>query len=942
LLVAACTIPAFALLLYDAWRASEQQMEDARQALHARAKGAAGDIERDLASARQLLRAMAGIPEIAGLRRDECAKQLPLLAGSFAPVGNAAGIAADGTPVCNAARRAAPGTALNVSDRDYFQKALASRDVVLGDPLAARGAAGIYVLPVALAVRDADGRATGVMVASINLSHFAEEDAASWADPDTTVTLWDRTVRVAFRWPDPRPWVGKSYAATPLGRDLLARSEGAFDAEGVDGLRRLHGFVSVAGTDLKIDFSVPREAVVAPIRAMAERNAVLLAAIVMAGMALAWLLSEALIRRPLSRLAGTATRMGEGDLEARCGAPYTADEVGSVSRAFDHMAGALAERIEALRLSEARLRDNLEHVERAERRVRQQLQHMNLLDQITRSIGDRLDLQSIFQVVVRVLQDSLPVDFSCIALHEEPANALRVARMGAASDALADKLALGEQEVFGVDNNGLSRCMHGELVYEPDTAQLPFPFPERLARAGLSSLVLAPLRSESRVFGVLGVARAKGGGFSSIECEFLRQLAEHVALAAGQARLHSALREAYDELRRTQQAAMQEERLRALGQMASGVAHDINNALSPVALYAESLLENEPGLSERARGYLKTMARAVEDVAHTVARLREFYRQREEQVALAPVDLNALVGQVLDLTRARWSDMPLRRGVVVRARADLAAGLPAIMGVEAELRDALTNLVFNAVDAMPEGGALVLRTQRLPASGEQGPRVAVDVVDQGVGMDEATRARCLEPFFTTKGERGTGLGLAMVFGAARRHSAELEIDSTPGAGTSVRMLFPVPEAVAAEPVPADAPEVPRGLSLLLVDDDPVLLKSLSDILGADGHRVKTASNGREAIALFRASNGEGAGAGYDGSGFDAVFTDLGMPYMDGRKVAENIKSISPSTPVILLTGWGRRLVAEGDIPPHVDSVLAKPPRLRELRAALARLCAARV
>jgi signal transduction histidine kinase/CheY-like chemotaxis protein len=447
----------------------------------------------------------------------------------------------------------------------------------------------------------------------------------------------------------------------------------------------------------------------------------------------------------------------------------------------------------------------------------------------------------------------------------------------------------------------------------------------------MRSLVMAPLRSESTVFGVLVAARRKEHAFSSAECEFLQQLSEHVALAANQAQLYGALQKAYDDLRQTQQAVMQQERLRALGQMASGIAHDINNALSPVSLYAESLLETERNLSERARGYLETIQRAVEDVAQTVARMREFYRQRDVQLALTPVQMNSMVQHVIELTRARWNDMPQERGIVIRTLMELAPDLPKIMGVESEIREALTNLVFNAVDAMPQGGTLVLRTRVADAYPEP-MAVIVEVRDQGIGMDEETRRRCLEPFFTTKGERGTGLGLAMVFGMVQRHSAELEIESTPGAGTTVRLAFAVPVAVQPETAqPAGVPEAPSRLRLLLVDDDPILLKSLQDTLETDGHVVVTANGGEAGVSAFRASLDRG-------EQFAAVITDLGMPHLDGRQVAAAIKQESPVTPVILLTGWGQRIVAEGDIPLHVDVVLAKPPKMRELRSAFTLLC----
>jgi len=574
---------------------------------------------------------------------------------------------------------------------------------------------------------------------------------------------------------------------------------------------------------------------------------------------------------------------------------------------------------------------------RAELRIRTQLEHMGLLDQITRAISERLDLRSIFKVVVGRLEDSLPIDFGCVCLYDEPARALRFAVTDAKSAALATELALtGPDAIIDVDDNGLGRCVQGQLVYEPDIRQAAFPFPQRLARGGLCSLVMAPLCSESGVFGLLVAARREAHSFSSVECEFLRQLGDHVALAIGHAELYNALQSAYDDLRQSQQATLQQERLRALGQMASGIAHDINNAISPIMLYTETMLEKEPNLSAKGRENLITIRQAAEDVAQTVSRMREFYREREPQLDLTAVDLNHVAEQAAKLTRARWYDMAQQRGVVIELRKDLASGLPAIMGVESEIREALTNLVFNAVDAMPEGGTLTLRTrvvEKQPEAGaaEHMPLAVVEVIDTGIGMDEETRRRCLEPFYTTKGERGTGLGLAMVYGIVQRHSAELQIESVPGKGTTVRLVFAVPTGVVAEATESGDKIMPSRLRLLIVDDDPLLLTSLRDSLEGDGHEVTVAAGGQEGIDVFRA-------ALEHNEPFAAVITDLGMPYVDGRKVAVAVKKSSPATPVILLTGWGQRLVTENDIPPHVDRVLAKPPRMRELREALARCC----
>jgi signal transduction histidine kinase len=390
-------------------------------------------------------------------------------------------------------------------------------------------------------------------------------------------------------------------------------------------------------------------------------------------------------------------------------------------------------------------------------------------------------------------------------------------------------------------------------------------------------------------------------------------------------------------LRQAQQALIQQERLRALGQMASGIAHDINNAISPIALYTESMLARESGLSAEGHSRLVTIQRAIDDVAQTVGRMREFYRPHDLSPRLENLDLNSLVRQVIDLTRARWSDQPQRRGVMIELKTELEPDLPQIVGADNEIRDAITNLIFNAVDASPNGGVIAVRSSVLagkPQDGSAIHSVRLEVSDTGIGMDEETRRRCLEPFFTTKGERGTGLGLAMVFGMAQRHSATLEVDSQPGLGTTIRLLFPVGGETPVASGVMPAPQLPTAsLHILVVDDDPALRDSLGNALREEGHQVTAAAGGQEGIDAFLAAQ-------QSAQPFDVVLTDLGMPYVDGRQVAAAVRSLAPDTPVILLTGWGQQMGARHEVP-QVSRVLGKPPRLKELRAALLELTAAR-
>jgi signal transduction histidine kinase/CheY-like chemotaxis protein/HAMP domain-containing protein len=630
-----------------------------------------------------------------------------------------------------------------------------------------------------------------------------------------------------------------------------------------------------------------------------------LVAVLVGGVAflLAFLISQALQRRisaPITALADIARAVAERrDYSVRARPAQDVGELSLLTEAFNEMLT----------------------------RIQEQLGRMELLSQITRAIGERLDLASVFQVMVRALEDNLQVDLVCVCRYDAGQQRLTVATVGEKSAQAAAAAGLQPNARIPVDASGLDRAVRGETVYEPDLAALLAPFADRLGSQGLRALVLVPLIVENAVIGVLMAARRRTDSFGQVDREFLRLLSAHAALAAHQARLYGALQQAYEDLRRSQQTVMDQERLRALGQMASGIAHDINNAISPAALYAEAILEREKALGPQSREQLQIIAHAIEDVSATVSRMREYSRKREAKMKLVPVNLNRSLQQVIDLTRARWNDEPQRQGFVIQIKTEFDQVLPPVMAVEGEVREALTNLFLNAFDAMSQGGTLTLRTR-----GERG-LVQVEVSDTGAGMDEETRRRCLEPFYTTKGERGTGLGLAMVFGVAERHGADLEIDSAPGRGTTFRLVFPAATAAAVASTSASAasagpaPE-PAKLRVLVVDDDPLVAKVLRDTLKADGHDVVTANGGQAGIDVFRASRAAN-------NPFELVMTDLGMPYVDGRKVAAAVKEASPSTPVILLTGWGQSLQDEGELPAHVDRLMSKPPKLAELREALA-------
>lgn len=404
-----------------------------------------------------------------------------------------------------------------------------------------------------------------------------------------------------------------------------------------------------------------------------------------------------------------------------------------------------------------------------------------------------------------------------------------------------------------------------------------------------------------------------------------------------QNRTRDDLQKAYDDLRQTQQSVVQQERLRALGQMASGIAHDINNALSPVLAFADMVLRKEPGLSDGSRRNLEHVKTAAEDIAHIVERMSEFYRRREQNKRMGLVNVNRLVEQVLELTRPRWHDMAQNQGIAIRGEAVLDETLPALYANESELRETLTNLILNSVDAMPRGGTITIALRGHSSNPEffaqaTPSHIVIDVTDDGVGMDEKTKQRCLEPFFSTKRDRGgTGLGLAMVYGMMERHEGTIEIESAPGKGTTMRLVFPVRKAPAkagdtSQTLAADR----QPLRVLCIDDEPLLRELLKEVLEFEHHQVVTADGGQSGLDTFQAAKNRG-------EPFHAVVTDLGMPHIDGRKVAQIIKTDSPTTPVIMLTGWGTMLNEKGDLPISVDAILSKPPRPAELQETLVKV-----
>ncbi|MDA8305369.1 MAG: PAS domain S-box protein [Deltaproteobacteria bacterium] len=585
--------------------------------------------------------------------------------------------------------------------------------------------------------------------------------------------------------------------------------------------------------------------------------------------------------------------------------------------------------VTALQYADGRLRgfsevtrDVTEH-KKAEAARDKQLQRMNLLNEIAKGVLARHDMNSIFNVVLGYLENYSAIDYGCVWSFDPACMKFTLTAIGNKCREFHERIGMAEGVALPPDELGFAEYPERKIIYIPDVANQPGGVCAKWTEVGMGAMLVAPMAVESSLVGVIVLGRREKGAFSDQDLDFIGKVGEHVSVAAHQAYLHESLLNSYEELRRTQEVVLQQERLGALGQMASGIVHDINNALGPIVGYTDMLLEFEAEqLSDTVRSGLEMIRTAGIDIANIAAGMRQFYRKRDEQEILLPIELNQLVRQVIDLTKPRWKDMPLVQGAVIEIETDLQEEMPLFGGLETEIREALTNLIFNAVDAMPLGGKIMLRTY---TSGKD--MAVLEIRDTGIGMDDETKRRCLEPFFTTKNEKGTGLGLAMVYGVVQRHDGEMEITSELDKGATVCLRFPILESSGPSENDFASKSVPPAMEILCIDDEPVQRRLVKELLEQDGHTVQVADGGAEGLEIFRQAIAVG-------KPFDVVITDLGMPYVDGRRVAATVKRESLGTPVILLTGWGARMKAEGQMPAEVDYILSKPPMVGKIRKAL--------
>ncbi|OAN47288.1 histidine kinase [Chloroflexus islandicus] len=427
--------------------------------------------------------------------------------------------------------------------------------------------------------------------------------------------------------------------------------------------------------------------------------------------------------------------------------------------------------------------------------------------------------------------------------------------------------------------------------------------------------MIVPIVVDEQVFGIIIIESAVKGIFGQSDLDLVTAMAHLIGVTIANLN-HDA------ELQRAREQLIERDRLRALGELSSGVAHDFNNLLASILGHVQLLLAEVD--DPRLREGLRAIEIAALDGATTVSRLQGF-AQTSRSTPNSPVDLNQVVTESLALTRPRWRDEAQSRGIAIDVRTETSP-LPIIAGDAAALRELVINLVLNAIDAMPNGGAITVRTAPAPSDILGEAAVMLEIQDTGIGIDPALHEQIFAPFFSTKGSRGTGMGLALARGIVQQHSGRITLESDLGKGATFRIWLPVRHPPPVEQ-PAQPSVTPPTCCILVVDDEDAVRKVLVRILKRFGHHVDEAASGEAALAQFAVGR------------YHIVCTDLGMPSMSGWELAAHIRQIDPNVRIVLVTGWSEQIDPAEVRSRQIDAILAKPFTIQQVQAVIASVLA---
>ena len=399
------------------------------------------------------------------------------------------------------------------------------------------------------------------------------------------------------------------------------------------------------------------------------------------------------------------------------------------------------------------------------------------------------------------------------------------------------------------------------------------------------SILCVPLRTKSKLIGVLEVInKTDDTSFTEEDAMLLNFFASQVAVAIENARYYGELKHKYEEEKEMQEKFAESEKLRALGLMTSGIAHDFNNMLAIISGNID-LIELEED-KEKILKKVQIIKKTAKGSAKTIKRLQKYVKTKDDMLLPRTINLNDLVKEAIEMSIPIWKDGPQEKGLNVEIVDKLTEDEVIIYGDDADLREALINMIFNSVDAMPQGGKIHIATYTKDES------IYLELSDSGIGMDEEAKSRIFDPFFTTKGVGNSGLGMSILYGTIKKHNGSIDIKTTPGKGTMFTIALPKgKEKTEKSGVESSHAISTEKVNILIIDDEPQLGAVISEMLSLQGHQTSVFDSGKGGIEAFK----EG--------GYEVLITDLGMPDVSGWEVIDTARQIAPGVISGIITGW---------------------------------------